>query len=320
MTPTRPEMIPVIQEVWRSRGAPGEAGHFIISEGFAKSNSYKARWWRKGEKERIETFRPEDDERSAQPAIKAFDGQFVRTVDQNPDKTIGSVRSVEGAGWNAMNRTHPFSFTHYYQNTPYSEIVERGAGFTATDADVGGKPGTRVFVHHPREDYRTRFVLLFDSNSQLVERRLITKLGRDKDFRVYEIHHFSDYAVIDNPTGDPVRMPMRVKQRSVCGEHPPGTFAEYWTEDVNVTRLVLNGDIPDKTFDLSIPAKAETYDGVGGHGWLAPGEQPGYLLSEDAKAKTRWLTWVGVALGALVILAGAVYARKRAGRAEATQV
>lgn len=313
-TPTRPEMIPLIKDVCRLRGEPKEADNYIVDEEYAKRNSYKARWWRKGEKERIEYYRLDEVETSTPLRVKAFDGQFVRSVQQGSDQIVGAVDTTNGANWTNTNRTHPLSLIHLYCDMPYSDIIERGTGYSATQVDVKGKPGVRIFVHYPKADY-TRFSLLFDSSDQLVERRIISKIGRDKDYRVYSIHRFDEYRLIENPTGDSVRMPMVVTQQHVCGEHSPEVFAEYWVDTVRINRLVLNIDIPDSKFDLRIPNNAAIWDGVGGRGWLRPGDQPDYLFPKAAERRKQWWTWGIAAFSVIAIVGGILYARRRARRA-----
>src|SRR5690606_20340373 len=56
VAPTDPGMAPLIRQVFADRGAPEEAVHYHTSKKAAEKQSYKAVWWRDGQKERVERY------------------------------------------------------------------------------------------------------------------------------------------------------------------------------------------------------------------------------------------------------------------------
>lgn len=313
MSPTKPDMVPLIRDICRLRGVEGEVANYTVNESFAQAQSYKARWWRKGEKERLETYRL--DQQGGEPkATTTFDGQFVRSLASSDNSLTGSVDTVDGAHWYTSERIHPLALIHTYCGTPYSTIIQQGSSFSIVP-DGLQRGYTKVTVQHPKLDF-VRFSLLLDSEWRLKERRLICKIGSDTAFRVYEVHEFDDYRMVDNPAGDSVLMPMSVTQRYVVGEHSSGKLAEYWQIKVRVTRIAINTDLPDDRFELAIPRKAKVWDGVTGQGWLIDGERPELLFPEDTKGRRRWWMVAGAcALALLVLLGGFRYAKRRRGQA-----
>ncbi|MHC4166440.1 MAG: peroxiredoxin family protein [Planctomycetota bacterium] len=292
-SPTRPENIPLIDEVCRRLG---KKNRYIFTEEGTKTHDAVTRWRRKGVKERWDRFRlaaPGSDVSSEIPFnTLAFDGQIIRSMSFRDEGTAGSIDTIEGAHWHSFTRTDPYSFIYEYGGVPYSTIISRGRDFDISTVVDDGRTLTRVSVGHPDFDWRS-FVLLFDQEHRLVERQNIVKLGSDPAPRLYARHVFSDYRKHEDASGETIWFPHRAVYHHYMGNLPDGTPVEYFSEATTIKNTKFNVDLSDDIFVIQFPRGAKIWDGITGFGWIynlaeraqgeAPGSKPYYgrVLFED---------------------------------------
>jgi hypothetical protein len=134
--------------------------------------TFVKKWWRKGVKERSESYKLEDAQDSTNYRyVEAFDGQIVRAFEpQAPDgRKAAAVQTIRNAAWNEMRRATPYGLLYEYYDLPWSTVVTEATSFNAVVEDRNGQRFTRVTIRHPRANLNC--VLVFDDKHRLVERQ-----------------------------------------------------------------------------------------------------------------------------------------------------
>ncbi len=270
---TKADDIPAIREACRNRGNEKDYLSYVYNEHDSRVRNNLIHWWRKGEKERNETFIPGDDSEGGKPSTTAFDGQIVRTLGHHEDGIRGSIESIRGAAWNAINRIDPFSFLYQFQNLCYSEIIAKGPEFNCYFIERAGEKYTRVSVAHPKFQWCS-FVLEFDNQNRLIERQIIRKVEHDPKPRLHEKHRFFDYKAYQDASGETIWFPHRGEYSYYLGPLNNGGVVEYSSKTIRVRDIKFNVDIPDEKFVLAFPKNAKIYDGLTGAGWLEESVKP----------------------------------------------
>lgn len=297
----RPEMKKLIEDVCRLER---KTNYYMISEQSERKNSYAAKWWRDGVKERYTKVKMDGSIEDI-----AFDGQTVRTLVRKEGDRRGAVDTIESANWSNTNRLHPYSLIYLYYERPYSEVVERGTDFKLTQGRHNNQMLTRVQVSEPKEPTFS-VVLFFSKDGRMVERQVIRKLPDDRQRFVREIHILSKFESFPSRTGESIQFPRHATYRYNMGVHPNGTLVEYMTEEIDIRDIQFNIDIPKETFQLRIPRDVEVYDSITGLGLLKPGHRPDALFPEEVNRR-RWIAIVLVMLAAIVTAAVVWQARRR---------
>ncbi len=298
---TPPEMVPLIREICRKRGNENEYVSFVYTDQTVRKNSFVTLWWRKGPKERAETFNYFDDPEGQRRNLRAFDGQVIRSLEHDKTGLTAAIHSIKSAEWNSMNRTHPISLLYEFQNKPYSEIVAQGRAFDLSMVTREGKPYTRVSIEHPKFTWIS-FVLLFDDEHRLVEREVIVRMDPDKSPRVNEKHRLMEYQAHRDRSGEIISFPARALYSYYMGVLPDGRLVEYTTEDIRISDIQFNVDIPDQKFVLEIPKDAAVYDGLTGAGWLKLPESAQAAVDRTGKSAKWWTTLVAVSAVFLILV------------------
>lgn len=298
---TKPSMVPLIKEVCESRGTPQEAQNYEIGEAYEKRQSCRVHWVRSGEKERFETTPLDSSQGNPDLIIKAFNGKRVWTLASDPKKPRGSLQTVESGHWKTQNRINPFSFLFYYQDMPYSEIVEKSPTFEVGKEEVDKQTYTFVAIDHPKIS-NTKFKLFFDESHRLFQRQLLMLSHKETAFRVWETHRFLDWNPFENKEGASIDFPSQARYSYYMGVLDNGALIEYASKEVKIEQLVFNPSVSDAIFEQNIPANAEVWDGISKQRFLPPGERPEHLFPEDSAARWWWIKAVGISIFFLLVL------------------
>jgi hypothetical protein len=269
------------------------------------------KWWRKGVKERSESYGLGDDlDGDRFRSVEAFDGQIVRGWGNRPDgRKAGSVLTVETADWHETPRTNPYAMLFEYYNLPWSEVVKQATEFRAVEERRDGRASTKVALKHPKAALNCE--LLFDERHRLVERRFFRKpllLGSkpDPDLAVKET--FSDYRNHALPSGEAMSFPHASVVTGYLGRTGGGALLCASTREIKILDIKFNVDLPDSLFDLDIPKDAAVYDGVSELGFLEPGDRPASVFPEEARR--QWIV-LGAVVAVVLLAAGGLVAHRR---------
>lgn len=311
-TLTRQEMVPLVREMCRLRGTDPRG--FIYTEPIASANTFAARWWRKGPKERIERWNPQTDPDSKRRKTLTFDGQIIRSTEWDRNDLVSAIHSIASAEWNSTNRLHPFSLLYQFQNVSYSILLNKAAEHKVTTVVQDGKPLTKVVFRHPTFDWRS-FALLFDEQRRLIQRQVIAKIEPDKEARLYQEFRFSEYDSHADPSGEKIWFPRRCIVSEYLGALPDGRLVEYTSEDIQIKRISFNVDLPDEKFVLQLPPEAPLYDGLSGLGWVRLPQSAQQqvkarvpaLAAKNPAQRRVWLMGTGIVL---LVSAGFILVRR----------
>lgn len=288
---TRAEMIPLVTDMCKLQGREKEVPRFIATEGYARSNSFSQRWWRKGIMERYETSPAHD---AAQGITITFDGHIMRTVSQNGQSA--SIDSTEG--FFSKVGKNPLTASFFFQDRRLSDLLQSGRELTAKDTRANGQ-GTLVFsfVHDTAANYGIE--LTFDSEDRLAERRTLPPPFSHKQPArdVNQIYRISDYRVHPNPAGEErIWFPYQFSMSLCMGTLPDGRIVEWATKFLRVKQIEFNLDIPDSLFTQEIPSSATTWDGLVSQSFLPPGVRPPVVFHPDSRSSSRVVIYIVVIL------------------------
>lgn len=293
---TNPESIPLIREVCANRGNEADYPHFVTSGEMARQMSYRARWFRRGIKEREEQF-PLDGDHEARPRqIKAFDGLFVRHL--NVDQMSARFDTLESAAWNRSSRLNLLSIFAEFMGRNYSDIVESGRNFGSAETQIGSTSVNQILVSHP-ESEGLSFRLYFDKDGLMVRRETLA-LGYSSDPQLplmYERVDISDYRSYDDGSGESAMLPHLAVLHRYVGALPSGQPVDYGTITLTVESIKLNTPISEDTFVVAFPAAAKVWDEVNGLGWTG-----GAALPERQIGRTVSIYWLVPAAVVLLLL------------------
>jgi prepilin-type N-terminal cleavage/methylation domain-containing protein/prepilin-type processing-associated H-X9-DG protein len=288
---------------------------YIRSEKFAYANSAILRWYRKGDKDRLEKFAIDADLSRAKPLIRAFDGQIRRII--NPGKggepPTATVDTLGSSAWLMMPRDDPISWLYRYAEIPYSELLARALKFDARRIQRDGQSFTEI-AFTPAADSplaNEPQVLLFDIQRRLVERQIYIARDPKAAPYLYKKHFFSDYRSIVDASGETIWFPWQADYRLYLhGRLLDGNTVETRRERLAIRSIEFNIDLPDEIFEPLIPSDAKVNDGITGLGWLEPGVRPPLAFPRESKLQ-RWRQILGVAIASLVVAACVLLAWKR---------
>jgi len=309
--PTDPKKIELIKEVCRRRGDEAEYISYVCTDNVVRTQAYRARWWRKGIKERWEIVRflaKDGDE--VWETTRVFDGSTVRALSVAGAKQVGELETPERAHWNSANRTHPFSLLFEFYGRPYSHLIRNSPDCRVSELVQDGERWTKVAFADP-EDPTMRVELLFDGQRRLMERKIFFKLSRDPAPRLYETHRFEDYRSCTDDAGRVIVFPFRALYTYYLEPLPDGTLVDYVTRTITVKDIRFNVDIPDDMFVLEIPKHIPYYDGIYGKRWVNVPRGDQYIPAG------RWALFLSINAALLVAVALYGYIRWRASRRKA---
>lgn len=318
--PTTLEQAAVIRQILHERKQDNIYERTLMTPERARNLSYIQQWWRKGAKERFNSYYGVDFDSLGEDLIQrrpgttlAYDGQIVRTLnphDESQGGSTGSIASEQKSNWNRINRETPFSMLYGYCEVPYSRLIQEAATFHSTLVNRDGKRLLLVSFDCSGEILGNEsLVLLFDEQHRLVERQEFEKVSTAKA-QLYRRQFFSDYRRYSDPSGETIWFPHQAIYKSYV-TLLNGSTLETGTKRVRIRAIQFNIDIMDDFFELKIPKNAKINDGVTGRGWLPEGERPDVLFPHEAKVR-RW-TWaiIGTLTAILVLALVFVVVRRR---------
>lgn len=299
--PTRSDQVGLIHQFGRRHGVFKEVTRAILTQEVANQKAYGVRWWRKGEKERVEKFRQGKVVGESADSIEVYDGQFVRRLNRSNGQETGTISTAHSSAWKRTDRLTPFSLIYEWTSIPYSDIVEHGRNYDVTLVPGNGPRFAKVMVGHPTNERRS-FMLGFDAEWRIVERETYGPLlfMRDRHDALHKRSEFSDYRRhTDDSSGEAIWFPYRSISQFYLGETPEGTPIPYLAREVNTRRADFNRDIPDDMFVVSFPADADVWDDINTPGgWLGPDDP----LRQPDRGTGRWRV-ILIAVNVLAVLA-----------------
>jgi hypothetical protein len=263
VSPTLPEMIPLLR---RLSGADDRLlNQYLCTPEMARRKSYSARWWRKGEKERLEQNAPDE---TAQPPglVFAFDGNVVRSVQTEKGQSTASIAPLEKSHLRDTFRTEPFDLLYQCCGKPYSEIVGKGRDLTLSTTTVDGQRRIRLSVRHPIYD-GIAFAFVFDAAYRVLERGLFDITTNKKRVQTQRAF-FGKYKSFVDDRGETIWFPQEVLIKYFTFPLPDGTPIQYKSDTITFKSVAFNPEIPDDVFVVRLPENAKVYNNVTGQGWL----------------------------------------------------
>ncbi len=312
-SPTRPEMASLLKAFYKQRGQDKEAARMIISQDTAKKYSHHVKWWRKGQKERLEEYDPTV--AHLLQATTTFNGQVHRILKRDKDITQGYIYSPERSAWLVTNRVHPFSFLFNFYETYFSDIVEKGEGFRLEKLKKDGQDYVVAHVRHPLDGRGNghAYEMYFGKGGLLQERHLLVGPIKNgpQPWRTIEVARFSDYRRKDLPQGEPLWFPHQVTISYYAGQFE-GKMLEWMTETVRIQDIRFNVDIPDEMFTIEFPENARVFDGLTGQEtWLEPGVRPAAVFHPETYGRTRLWRIASASLVGLILFSVVIVFRRR---------
>lgn len=307
VTPTSAQAVPQIRQVCELHARTDKPTSFIYTAEMAQRESFDARYWRQGPKERTD-FR-DAGVGSVRNSV-AFDGQLVRQLEHNTRR--GTLRTPEGAYWNTTVLAHPMSFLYEFLSVPYWQIMRDGASFESRKDDSGVSPGVYVAVDHPSLPFS--FAWVFDLDGRLRQRDMISRVYSDEPPFMTQRYEFHDYVDHQDTSGERISFPTRVVLHYYMGELPDGTPVEYKTWTMRVTDIAFNSKIDDDQFMLQFPDDYEVLDALHGLGWTRAGDLP-EVRQQGRKRRSYIIAAVTIPAG-LLLLGGVVWWELRRRRAK----
>lgn len=306
--PTDPANIPAIKDVCRRRGKGDAYNSYIRSTEQAERMSYSQVEWRKGEKGRVERIPLKGE--SGTKKIRAFDGQFVRSLTDQSAEVRGIIDTAETANWFDTDRVALFSLVYEYMGDPYSRIIANNPSVGINQLQVDGETMTEVHVNDVARDGFSH-VLVFDADKRVIRRDTYAP-GRSPDpdeSVMYQRARLSEYRSYDHASGETIWFPNRVDYFNYVGETADGTPISYAGKTVEIESVDFNTKIPDDIFVVEFPEGARVYDRVKGLGWVDSGDPH---LSGDDTPSGKWLMLGnGIIAVGMVLLVAYVYIRRR---------
>lgn len=298
---TRDEEIPRIERVLTTRHQEGDLTSFVITGENAESWGGTIRWFRKGQKERIEKNRAGADD---VVETKAFDGNVVRQLSSGDrGYPMGSISDITGGHWKSTERRTPFGFLFEFAMQPFSTVLSEGRDFRINP--VSSPPGDWAVGF--RHSDGLWFRLLVDDQFRIVQRDNIFRFDRNNPPRISQRFQFRDYERFADASGESVWLPKRVDIDLCCGELD-GRPVVYTTEHYELNEVAINPDLPDDLFVLSFPEGANVWDDLSGMGWIQQEEASTSAVGPptDPTARPvsrRWWRVAIVAVGLAAIAA-----------------
>lgn len=317
--PTTPQQAAVIRQAFHEWKQDQLYERTLMTPERARNLSHVEQWWRKGPKERFNSFYSTDfahlsaDLSQLSPnTTLAKDGEFVRDLDHHNETQGGPVAAIyieKNSHWNKATRAQPFSFLYVYCETPYTQLIREATTFHSAAIIRDGKRQLQVSFTCSDNFLKNRaLALFFDEQHRLVERQEFEKVPSGK-LQLDGKQVASDYRAYPHPSGETIWFPDEVIYRSYY-TLSNGAALEAFTKKLRVRNLQFNIEIPDDFFELKIPNNAKIYDGVTGVGWLPEGQRPDVLFPAEARAR-RW-TWTAIGtLTTILVLALAFVAVRR---------
>jgi hypothetical protein len=304
---TAPDMIPLIKaHCLKTNERPTK---FIYTADTAAKNSYVMHWWRKGPKERADTFASVDDMMRADAVpirSEAFDGTIAR--DYTPGNTQQPPRGkmFRAEQWFARNRRDPFAYIYEDGHSRISALLERSSDVKVTKA----RGETSVSFTNPGDKHFCMNVVL-DINGLIVRRELMSHVAKpfDPAPRLYERQSYA-YQTYRDESGESIVFPSRVEIDRVHGTSADGTLIVYSHRTVELKLPHFNQPIPEEKFVVHFAKDTKVRDDVSGRGFSA-GAQP----KQGSRTATggKWSVLIAVNLGVLALLVSgaAIYRWRR---------
>lgn len=321
--PTPPQQLPRIEEAVRrlrqhtqsSKSPVFGQGYtverFVMSADRARTKERYIHWWRKGARVRSDS----SVESTSEQRVVVFDGVLVREITRTPDRSAGTINTVEGAHWNRAHREEAIDFLFQHNGIPFSTLLRDGKRICEYRDQVLGVPCIAIEIEHPKSN-RVWFVV-FTTADGIVRRFDVEMAVADEPRRLYERWDYVDYSVALDESGETIEYPKRVIQRACLGKLDDGEPVEYWTEEYVINKIEFNKDIPDEMFTLEFPPGTEIYDGVNGYGWVKEPEKIAAVVNFSPDPPSFWRRYaaaIGAAVGTLAAVAGWWWWRQRRAR------
>jgi hypothetical protein len=307
---TDPDMIPLIEaHCSKTKENPEK---FIYNEIEATKNSYVMHWWRKGLKERADTFASVDDmmRSTASPVRRdAFDGTVARTYSPGKDSQAGQGRVYRAKQWLNRNRRNPFAYIYEDAHARLSELLERSLDCTITKV---GEQTAVSFTNPDDKNYSMKLVL--DRNGLIVRRDFLTPSHGDPVPQLYQRQSYA-YQSYRDESGEVIAFPSRVEIELVHGKTDEGKWIVYSRRDVELGSAHFNRPIADEMFTIEFPANTDVRDDLSGRKTPVDSRKPG----ASRGWQDGWLRLLGVNIGAMVLITISVAVWKWRRRRPATR-
>lgn len=301
--PTDDEVRPLIEAECQRLGRPEAAQRYMYSQKISDSQSYSARWWRDGPKERSEatSLATQTSGGAGPDRIVVFDGAVVRSLQPSAARQLkGVISSVRNAHWTQENRLQPFSLLYEYQDQRYSVLVDGAANLEIKTTELSGEETLEVSFNHPKYQWDQLVLWLSPEDGRLKRRHVISKVSDDEKPRLYESHEFSNYKEYSDGSGEPIFFPQRARYTYYMGTTPDGRHLAYTTEELEIEKAEFNLEMPDKLFALDFPPGTEVIDRLHDLGPITPAAPPTAL---QVKAKqSAWHVVLAVLAAATLAL------------------
>ncbi len=166
-----------------------QAATFIPSEGLIRTQSFTAKFWRRGIKQRTETTLRDSESAQLGAKVEAFDGQIVRGYwTTNDGIKTGRIGTAENTSWNGMPRHDPVALFFRFYEVPLSTVVDEATRFTVV-AETGPAGAKRYRVTLDCGGNKREFGLeiVLDDSLRPLERTVFLRLPDGKrvaDFRL----------------------------------------------------------------------------------------------------------------------------------------
>jgi hypothetical protein len=255
---TDPAMIPLIEAYCWKIGAEPKAA--IWTKETVAKNSRAIHCWRKGVKERVETFDRLDDlqgGKAAPRSIAAFDGTVARSYafDGPGGQAVAFV--TRARTWLTRPSQDPFELIYEYGHRRLSDLVDRSSDVRITDADGQTTVSFKIPDLSPQ-----RMVLVLNRDGLIVRRDILgLSHPREKPTSVHIVARQSySYRTYRNESGESVVFPALVQSSHVLGTTDDGTLIITNREQIEVHSFKFNQPISDEMFALKFPKNANIID------------------------------------------------------------
>jgi hypothetical protein len=275
---------------------PKRANTLITTVELARKQTYSAKWWRNGEKERYDETYPV----WGHTRTRAFDGNVVRELGRSGTRTNAGLRKLSSSFFRNTVRHQPFALVFDLFEEPFFEVIGNGRDYKSESIKVGGESSLRLFVHHRSKPFGLN--CLIDSTGRLVE---WSYLSDDSSFDRPIKHHtclLLDYKGCADPSGEIIWFPQKVQFRYFDVAKKDDPSIQWGAETITFRDVRFNIDIPDSQFVIDLPADAEIYDDVTGRGTLPAGTPlPAWTNPPQMNRSSTW-SWQWIAGGVVLAL------------------
>ncbi|MFO0847816.1 MAG: hypothetical protein U0871_04535 [Gemmataceae bacterium] len=289
---------------------------YTVTGPMVELGSYTAKWWRDGQKERLEVRPLGSPATQPHNSIKVFDGNIVRSLHErgSDGKPAAVIETFEKSAWKTQAHITPFSLLFEYDGVPCSDLLARSKTVSLSRAaDGSGATQTVTFLHPDASHVTIRLTL--DSRGVVVERGILWSLDSNKPHEEREVHKFQEYGAYPDPSGETIWFPKKVSSNYFTGRLKDGHKVLYKTVEVSIRGAEYNPRLADSLFKLSLPAGAVVDDRVTGLGILPAAEAPAFWTNPPASSRSDRVLGAALAVGVFAAAVGIVLGVRQRRRA-----